>query len=79
VSPQKENPHPITKESIPITFGHEFCGRILEIPAGSKLKKGDAVMVDHVISATRESQTDVLNGALKVCPEEAAASRRSSP
>jgi 2-desacetyl-2-hydroxyethyl bacteriochlorophyllide A dehydrogenase len=46
VSPQKENPHPITKESIPITFGHEFCGRILEIPAGSKLKKGDAVMVD---------------------------------
>ena len=46
VSPRKENPHPITKEYIPITFGHEFCGRILEAPSSSKLKKGNAVMVD---------------------------------
>jgi len=31
---------------MPVTFGHEFCGRVAQIPKGSKLKVGQAVMVD---------------------------------
>jgi threonine dehydrogenase-like Zn-dependent dehydrogenase len=27
-------PHPITKETIPITFGHEFSGTIVEVGKG---------------------------------------------
>jgi 2-desacetyl-2-hydroxyethyl bacteriochlorophyllide A dehydrogenase len=64
VSPRKENPHPITKESIPITFGHEFCGRILSTPPDSKLQKGDAVMVDPRLycSSCQLCSAGVTNG-----------------
>lgn len=44
--PRKERPHPVTGEHLPLTFGHEFCGRISQIPEGSKLKVGQAVMAD---------------------------------
>ncbi|KUJ23346.1 threonine dehydrogenase [Mollisia scopiformis] len=48
VIPRPGNPHVITKETLPITMGHEFCGRISQPPSNpnSKLKKGDAVMID---------------------------------
>ncbi|KAJ9611290.1 putative diacetyl reductase [(R)-acetoin forming] 2 [Cladophialophora chaetospira] len=35
-----------TGEPRPITLGHEFCGRLKSVPEGSKLKVGQAVMVD---------------------------------
>lgn len=51
-APQKGSPHPVTKEEMPITIGHEFSGTILEI--GSKvqtdLKVGDEVAVQPTIA-----------------------------
>jgi (R,R)-butanediol dehydrogenase/meso-butanediol dehydrogenase/diacetyl reductase len=48
IIPSVDRPHPITQSILPITMGHEFCRRVLEIPPNcvTKLKKGDAVMVD---------------------------------
>lgn len=46
VIPKKEKPHRLTGETMPVTLGHEFCGRISYTPQGSKLKVGQPVMVD---------------------------------
>jgi 2-desacetyl-2-hydroxyethyl bacteriochlorophyllide A dehydrogenase len=64
IVPTEERPHPFTKEYMPITFGHEFCGRVLEAPSNSKLKKGDAVMVDPRIycSSCHLCDTGITNG-----------------
>ena len=35
--PQPSAPHPLTKEVMPITIGHEFSGEVLEV--GSKAEK----------------------------------------
>jgi D-arabinose 1-dehydrogenase-like Zn-dependent alcohol dehydrogenase len=51
--PSKEHPHPVTGESMPVGFGHEFSGTVVEI--GSKaqnkggLKVGDHVAVQPII------------------------------
>ncbi|KAK8198735.1 hypothetical protein M8818_006602 [Zalaria obscura] len=44
-------PHPITKETIPLTFGHEFSGTIEEIGSDIKgdFKVGDRVAVQPII------------------------------
>jgi len=45
-------PHAISGEVLPVTLGHEFCGRVSQVGEGCKkeseggLKVGDAVMVD---------------------------------
>ena len=39
-------PHVLTGESLPLTLGHELCGRVRKPPAGSRFKHGEAVMVD---------------------------------
>lgn len=39
-------PHPLTGEQIPLTLGHELCGRVKNPPSGSSLKDGEPVMVD---------------------------------
>ncbi|KAF1815808.1 GroES-like protein [Eremomyces bilateralis CBS 781.70] len=44
--PVPGRPHPLTGETLPVTMGHEFCGRVKEAPANSSLKEGQAVMVD---------------------------------
>lgn len=44
--PTKERPHVLTKSYIPITMGHEFCGRVKSAPEGSQLKPKQPVMVD---------------------------------
>ena len=44
--PTSVTPHPLTGESLPLTLGHEFCGRIKTAPEGSQLKVGQAVMID---------------------------------
>ncbi|KAF2433141.1 threonine dehydrogenase [Tothia fuscella] len=46
VIPTKEKPHNFTGASLPITLGHEFCGRIANAPSDSSLQVGQAVMVD---------------------------------
>lgn len=40
------SPHPLTGEYLPVTMGHEFCGRIISAPPSSNLNPGQAVMVD---------------------------------
>lgn len=47
--PENE-PHPITGEKVPLTFGHEFSGRVEEVGDGvSKFKAGDRVVVQPII------------------------------
>ncbi|KAF1997283.1 threonine dehydrogenase [Amniculicola lignicola CBS 123094] len=58
--PQKGHPHPVTKETLPVTMGHEFCGRIIQAPPSSSLSPGQAVMVDpriHCKSCSRCAAT----------------------
>lgn len=43
-------PHPITKEKVPLTLGHEFSGIVDEVGEGvSKFKKGDRVVIQPII------------------------------
>lgn len=43
-------PHPITKENVPLTFGHEFSGIVEEIGEGViNYKKGDRVVIQPII------------------------------
>lgn len=43
-------PHPITKETVPLTFGHEFSGIVEQVGGGVlKFKKGDRVVVQPII------------------------------
>jgi threonine dehydrogenase-like Zn-dependent dehydrogenase len=44
--PTEGKPHALTGATLPVTLGHEFCGRISQAPPGSDLKVGQAVMVD---------------------------------
>lgn len=39
-------PHAVSGECVPIALGHELCGRVRNPPPGSRLKEGEAVMVD---------------------------------
>jgi hypothetical protein len=44
-------PHPITGETVPLTFGHEFSGTIEEVGEGvtGNFKTGDRVCVQPII------------------------------
>ncbi|KAE8442110.1 hypothetical protein EG329_003816 [Mollisiaceae sp. DMI_Dod_QoI] len=43
-------PHPVTKETLPITFGHEFSGTILEVGKGvTSFKPGQHVSIQPTI------------------------------
>lgn len=46
VIPRKESPHPLTGAVLPVTMGHEFCGRVSKVAPNGKLKVGQPVMVD---------------------------------
>lgn len=51
--PSKENPHPITKESMPVGLGHEFSGTVVEIGSkvqNSPVKVGDLVAVQPTLA-----------------------------
>lgn len=45
-----EKPHGITGDHLPVSFGHEFCGRVSALPSGypadGKFKLGSPIMVD---------------------------------
>lgn len=48
--PKPGKPHPITKESYPITLGHEFSGVVEEVGEGvTSVKVGDRVCVQPII------------------------------
>ncbi|KAF1988986.1 GroES-like protein [Aulographum hederae CBS 113979] len=46
-------PHPITRETVPLTFGHEFSGIVTEVgpavPSDANIKPGDRVCVQPII------------------------------
>jgi threonine dehydrogenase-like Zn-dependent dehydrogenase len=50
VIPKPGHPHPMTQDVLPVTMGHEFCGRVIQEARNShavpRLKLGQAVMVD---------------------------------
>jgi threonine dehydrogenase-like Zn-dependent dehydrogenase len=46
VIPPKDRPHPLTHSTLPVTLGHEFCGRVLRAPPGSRLAPGTPVVAD---------------------------------
>ncbi|EXJ85646.1 hypothetical protein A1O1_06012 [Capronia coronata CBS 617.96] len=47
--PTVERPNQQTGDHLPVTLGHEFCGRIKAVGEGAKFQPGQAVMVDaHV-------------------------------
>ena len=47
--PTADRPDPLTGGTMPVTIGHEFCGRVKTCPTGSGFRKGQSVMVDpHV-------------------------------
>jgi (R,R)-butanediol dehydrogenase/meso-butanediol dehydrogenase/diacetyl reductase len=53
-APTKEAPHPLTGESVPITLGHEFAGRVAEIGDGvTRVRVGDTVVVEPYIVCGR--------------------------
>ncbi|KAF5844213.1 hypothetical protein GGP41_004940 [Bipolaris sorokiniana] len=43
-APGKQDP--ITGDTLPVTLGHELCGRVVEVPENCPLEVGQAVMVD---------------------------------
>ncbi|EXJ96289.1 hypothetical protein A1O1_01415 [Capronia coronata CBS 617.96] len=47
--PLKDSPHPVTKESMPVTIGHEFSGEVVEI--GSKAKNPSGLKVGDKVAA----------------------------
>ncbi|KAL6709958.1 hypothetical protein ACN47E_000743 [Coniothyrium glycines] len=44
--PTTDHPNRTTGETLPVTMGHECCGRIVSAPADSGLRQGQPVMVD---------------------------------
>ena len=47
VIPREGRPHPVTGEVLPVTLGHEFCGRVVRVGDGKRgLEIGEKVMVD---------------------------------
>ncbi|KAG5920984.1 hypothetical protein E4U42_006009 [Claviceps africana] len=48
--PKPHHPHPITKETLPVTLGHEFSGIVQEVGEGvESVKPGDRVCVQPII------------------------------
>lgn len=41
-----KEPHPLTGECVPLTLGHELCGRVRNPTPASGLKDGQSVMID---------------------------------
>ncbi|PCH36785.1 GroES-like protein [Wolfiporia cocos MD-104 SS10] len=71
VSPTATMPHPVTKETLPITLGHEFSGTICELgPAtdSSKLAIGQHVVVEPVISCMKPTCGPCSAGSRNICP-----------
>lgn len=48
--PKPAHPHPITKETLPLTLGHEFSGIVEDVGEGvTHVQKGDRVCVQPII------------------------------
>ena len=66
--PGEGNPHPLTGESLPVTMGHEFTGRVVDIGDGvDGFAVGDAVIVEPNIRDHTCHQC--LTGSYNLCPQ----------
>jgi threonine dehydrogenase-like Zn-dependent dehydrogenase len=67
-APRKGKPHPLTRETVPVTFGHEFCGRVVHAPPGSGFQEGQAVVADPRLYCSKCTQCSksVTNGCNKL-------------
>ena len=48
LAPAPGHPHPISHDEVPITFGHEFAGEIVEVGDGADFNVGDRVAIEPV-------------------------------
>ncbi|KAI8988990.1 alcohol dehydrogenase GroES domain protein [Trametes punicea] len=70
VSPTSTKSHPVTKETLPVTMGHEFSGTIVDVGAGvdaSRLKVGDHVVVEPLLSCMQPTCPFCSAGARNLC------------
>jgi hypothetical protein len=58
--PSKEHPHPVTGESMPVGFGHEFSGTVVEI--GSKAQR----VASRLVTMWQYSQQCAVPGVHRV-------------
>ncbi|MET0454391.1 MAG: 2,3-butanediol dehydrogenase [Mycobacterium sp.] len=66
--PEDGHPHPLTGESLPVTMGHEFTGRIVEIaPDVAGFAVGDPVIVEPNIRDNTCHQC--TTGSYNLCPQ----------
>lgn len=66
--PDRGHPHPLTGESLPVTMGHEFTGRVVDIGDGvTGFSVGDAVIVEPNIRDHTCHQC--LTGSYNLCPQ----------
>ncbi|EMD36840.1 hypothetical protein CERSUDRAFT_95115 [Gelatoporia subvermispora B] len=64
-------PHPVTGEMVPIYFGHEFSGTVVELGEGVDLIRfriGQNVAIDSLITCRRSDCYACMNGPRNVCP-----------
>ena len=63
------NPHPFTGSVLPVTLGHEYCGRLMQAPAGSSsdLDVDQSAMVDPRLcsGSCANYQSSSANGCAK--------------
>ncbi|OSD00992.1 GroES-like protein [Trametes coccinea BRFM310] len=70
VSPTSTNPHPVTKETLPVTMGHEFSGTVAEVGPGvdaSRFNVGTKVVVEPLISCMEPTCPFCSTGARNLC------------
>jgi (R,R)-butanediol dehydrogenase/meso-butanediol dehydrogenase/diacetyl reductase len=61
-----DGPHPVTGETLPVTLGHEFSGRVTEVGASvENVVVGDSVVVNPIVPC-RECEY-CLHGEYRLC------------
>nr|AIU93829.1 hypothetical protein LRS1606.395 [Rhodococcus sp. NS1] len=66
--PDAAQPHPITGESLPVTMGHEFTGRVVEVGDGVEgFSLGDPVIVEPTLRD--HTCHECRRGAHNLCPQ----------
>lgn len=74
-APKEGHPHGVTKETIPIGFGHEFSGTVLEVGEGVEgLIKGQHVsggLIQHIppVSVRTDGSLRLWEGCGKADPD----------
>jgi len=72
-APRSGHPHPLTGETVPVTFGHEMSGTIVEVGEGvdaAKYPTGKKVVVEPIVSCMQvDSCLSCRKGLYNLCPK----------